>query len=179
MLWDHSSPALQTESLRRLGIPAQSLQEQLQLVPELEEAVSAFVSQHFCKTMIGVHLRASAEAVRAGKSADLGQVCERIDQLLDAYPDSGLFLASDNVASIAAIKARYPNVITRPKWLPVANEPLHLNDNTESSGIAIASDARIELVLLSACDELIHPALSSFSLAAARWSSASHQTSPY
>lgn len=174
VLWDHSSPALKTEALRRLGIPAPSLQQQLQLVPELEEAVSSFVSKYFRQLMIGVHLRASAEAVRAGKSADLGQVCERIDQLLDAHPDSGLFLASDNAASIAAMKARYPKVITRPKWLPAADDPLHLSDNIDSSGIAIASDALIELALLAACDQLIHPALSSFSLAAARWSGLPH-----
>ena len=170
VLWDHSSTALKTEALQRLGDPALSLQQQLQLVPELEEAVSTFVGQHFYQPMIGVHLRASAEAVRAGKSADLGQVCERIDQLLDAHPDSGLFLASDNAASIASMKARYPQVITRPKWLPAANDPLHLSDNTDGSGIAIASDALIELALLAACDQLIYPALSSFSLAAARWS---------
>ena len=170
VLWDHSASALSMVSLRRLGIPEPPpLQQHLQLRSALQEVISIFQGQHFRQPMVGVHLRASAEAVRAGKSAALDNVYQRIDQLLNAHPDSGLFLASDNAATIAALRARYPAVLTRPKWLPATDAPLHLNEDSETSGIAIASDALIELALLASCDHLIHPALSSFSLAAARW----------
>jgi|GEM_PF-674295 len=170
VLWDHSAQPLQVAALRRLGAAeTPPLRQYLQPLPPLQDAISAFCQQHFHQPMIGVHVRASGEAVRAGKSADLNQMFQRLDQLLVAHPVSGLFLASDNAAAIAAMRARYPEVLTRSKWLPAADAPLHLAEGVKPSGIAIANDALIEMALLAACDWLVHPALSSFSQAAARW----------
>jgi hypothetical protein len=171
ILWDQGITGLQAASQRRLGIhEPPPLRQHLQLLTPLQEAINDFQRQHFCQSMIGIHLRASSEAVRAGKSATLQHMFQCLDQLLDAHPDSGMFLASDNAAAIAAMRARYPAVLTRPKWLPAADNPLHFTDNLEVSGIAIVRDALIDLALLASCDQLIHPARSSFSIAAARWS---------
>lgn len=172
VLWDHSSTALQAAALRRLkASQPPPLLQHLQPLAPLQDAINAYCLQHFCKPVIGVHLRASGEAMRAGKSADLAQVWQRLDQLLTDHPDSILFLASDNAAAIAAMRARYPDLLTRPKWLPASDAPLHLAEDVDATSPAIAADALIELALLASCDWLIHPALSSFSLAAARWSS--------
>ena len=169
VVWDHSSKALQAAALRRLGSPeAPPLSNHILPHSALQDAISTFRHQHFRKPIIGVHLRASSEAMRAGKSADLHQVFQCLDQLQASHAWSDLFLASDNAAAIEAMRARYPDVLTRPKWLPAIDTPLHLAEGAEPSGLGIARDALIELALLASCDWLLHPALSSFSLASAR-----------
>lgn len=171
VLWDHAKTSSQALA-RRLDSPdpGASLARGIEPVGPLQAAIAHFKAAHFRPSMLGVHVRDTAEAARGGKRANRAVLSHLVDQLMARHPASGLFLASDNAAVITATQARHPCTVSRPKWMPEPGAPLHLARHQGQEGLQVAADAAVDIWLLASCDQLIYPASSSFSRTAARLS---------
>jgi hypothetical protein len=171
VLWDHAKTSSQALARGLDGPdPAAPLASRVEPVGTLRAAIAHFKAAHFSPSMLGVHVRDTDEAARGGKRANPAALVGQVDQLMARHPASGLFLASDNAAVIAATQARHPCTVSRPKWMPEPGAPLHLAHHQGQEGLQVAADAAIDIWLLAGCDRLIYPATSSFSRTAARLS---------
>ncbi|MCP9927906.1 nodulation protein NodZ [Cyanobium sp. CH-040] len=143
----------------------------LQPSPGIAMEVSRFAAEHFQPRMIGVHLRDTMEPGAAEKARRDSAVLRVIRHLRRRWPDSTVFLATDNRDTEARIRDCVPRLVVRQKLLPAPGLPVHLSDFGPSAAEK-TRDAVIDLLLLACCDALVHPSNSSFSVAASMLSSA-------
>jgi hypothetical protein len=173
VLWDHTP--------KRPPGPS-PLGTRIRPSADLRDTLARFKQQHFTQPMLGVHVRDTSEAQRAGKRTCPLQLLLQIDRWMAQHPGQGLFVACDNSATLAAIRERHPRAVSHSKWMPAAGEPLHLACHQGDGGLQVARDALLDIWLLASCAALVYPAQSSFSCAAASLSglpaSALHPVAP-
>ena len=128
---------------------------ELVLRPAVEARVEEFAREHLDRATVGVHARYSDRRVR------LRRILQRVDAMVEADPDLGVFLATDNVDVKRAIERRYPRVITTPHWYPPAGAQPHGHDDCPDR-VENGIEALVDLYLLAACDRLVCDAMSSF-----------------
>ncbi len=131
----------------------------------LREQVESFRDRHFTRPMIGVHVRKTFEKGGAGKQVNDESYPRAIAAVRRRHPEAGVFLATDNADMVGMLGRHFPGLVTRPKWFPVAGQPIHFAHDGPDR-LARAEDAVVEMCLLASCDYLLYPALSSFSMAA-------------
>jgi hypothetical protein len=66
---------------------------------------------------------------------------------------------------LEALRSRYPQVVSRPKWFAAPGEPLHLAPDCPDS-FTMARDALLEMAMLARCDWLVSVDNSSYSIVA-------------
>lgn len=141
--------------------------------PEIcEIAEKLYNSKLKGRPIIGVHLRGTDALVekrrlQLGHRLDVVRYCDRIDDLLEAQPDAGIFVASDAQVSVDRIREIYGDRVVstdavRHKDGALAGKgptggimPAHLTvdpDVTAKSG----EEAVIDYLLLCSCDALVH-----------------------
>ena len=140
--------------------------------PPVRERIQAFQNRHFREPMIGVHVRLSNEPQARNKQVPESRYHACIRRVRRQYPAAGIFLATDNRAVQERFFARYGNaVVTTDKWFGQPGEPLHRAADKADS-LENAVEALTDMFLLAACDYLIFPSQSSFSLTASYFSAA-------
>ncbi|MFZ1575533.1 MAG: nodulation protein NodZ [Chromatiaceae bacterium] len=173
VMWDFDgfTPSWQAaDPVRRVGSSPEDALRQLAArhvrpAARIREQVAAFRERHFTRPMMGVHVRKTFEKGGAGKQVNDESYPRAIAAVRRRHPEAGIFLATDNADMVGMIGRRFPGLVTRPKWFPTAGQPIHFTPEGPER-LARAEDAVVEMCLLAACDYLIYPALSSFSMAA-------------
>ena len=155
-------PALRNtplDSYTQLGVRGsirELLSRDMKLVPEIRMKVDEFKARHWKAPMIGLHIRCT------DLKTDLGAYRKALDRLLTQVPDATLFLATDNAQVMEDYIARYPRVVSTPKWLPAGVHSLHQNAACPDR-FANGVEALLDMYLLAECDYLIYPGSSTFS----------------
>jgi hypothetical protein len=140
--------------------------------PRVRERIQAFQARHFRQPMIGVHVRLSNEPQARSKQVPESRYRACIRRVRRQHPAAGIFLATDNRAVQERFLARYGDaVVTTDKWFGQPGEPLHRAAD-KGDRLENAVEALTDLFLLAACEYLIFPAQSSFSLTASYFSAA-------
>lgn len=82
-----------------LATRAQELLNELQPIPSITARIASFQQKFFRPTMIGVHLRrGDFERARPDHVANLDAALNAVDHYLDAAPDAGILLCTDDGA---------------------------------------------------------------------------------
>jgi hypothetical protein len=140
----------------------------------VSQAVNAYRARYFRPEMIGVHIRLSNEAQCRTKSVEESHYHTLIRRIRRRYPETGIFLATDNIEVERRFGHRYGELlVTTEKWFGEAGDPLHLSKR-RGDRFQNAVEALTDMFLLASCSHLIFPALSSFSLMASLLSSAAN-----
>lgn len=137
-------------------ILARVLKEHMVLSKEIRAKIDAFKAEHFSGEVIGGHVR------YMDRKTSLEDFLKHIDRLQARRPDAMIFLATDNKDAEKAIRARYPKVVTTPKWFPETGISMHHNPECPDR-LTNAVEALIDMYLLAECDYLIFPSSSTFS----------------
>lgn len=160
VLWDFCGQPLNT-------LPcAELVSRVLQPRSFIRSEVAQFQAVNWRPQMIGVHVRGAREQNLGEKGSNLALTLKALASARRRLPDAGLFLATDSPEAVQRITALYPDCVTRNKWMSPQGEALHLHRPQEVSGLEVARDALVDLLLLGACNELLYPAQSSFSITA-------------
>ena len=126
----------------------------------IERRLRQFRQAHFGQgPVIGIHIRQS------DKSIGLGWYRKALAEHVGRQPQATIFLATDNRAVEAEIKALYPQVITQDKWLPTPGSRAHGSEECPDR-LAHAAEALVDILLLASCDWLIYSRTTSFGLLA-------------
>lgn len=144
----------------------QALFAALQPTPPIQQASAGFYQHHFRPTMIGVHLRrGDLLRQRPDTASNTAQAIAAVDHFLDAFPDAGIFLCTDDGATMphSGRQARREGVqaIFRLRYgsRVVWTTPRSLDRRTPQA----IQDAVVDLWLLRATDRVVGTQGSSFS----------------
>lgn len=144
----------------------QALFAALQPTPPIQQAIDDFRQRHFRPTMIGVHLRrGDLLRQRPDAASNTAQAIAAVDHFLDAFPEAGIFLCTDDGAIIphSGRQARREGVqeIFRLRYggRVVWTTPRSLDRRTPQA----IQDAVADLWLLRTTDLVVGTRASSFS----------------
>ena len=134
-------------------------QEHLTLAPEIQKQIRHFKEKFWGNHVIGIHIRYS------DKTIGLTWYKKALSTYVEKFPNSTIFLATDNRAVEEELSAQYPQLITMEKWLPQAGIRAH--GNPECPDLREhAIQALLDIYLLAECDCLIYSRTTSFGLLA-------------
>ena len=145
-----------------LALESRILRNHLMPTPAISEKVESEWNRFGGAPMIGVHARSSSEFSKNKGLITVEQYLRAIDTALSRQPQASIFVASDNALCIEKIREKYPRIFVRKKWLATPGQSLHLNADCPDK-LQATIDGLIEMLLLGRCDQIICPALSSFS----------------
>jgi hypothetical protein len=162
--YTHKTPALRNlfkgkyAHLKNVETPAilrSTLDEKLQLVPEIKAGIDEFKANYFGDDTIGVHVRYTDIKVPLDKI--IGKV-----QAVARRRDPVIFLATDSQEVVETFQAKFPRLVTTNKWFPPDGQRMHQNwdycPNRYENGV----EALTDLFLLSECRSLVFSSKSSF-----------------
>jgi hypothetical protein len=132
----------------------------VRLQPDVAAMIEACKKESFSPRMIGVHVRYGSDA-RSGQRVPMEVYEAHLAGLLRCYPDAGIFLAADQAAAVAHLRAKFPRVTTLAKVLPASGESLHISADVKDRAQSFRN-ALMDIWLLGECDFLLFPAESSF-----------------
>jgi hypothetical protein len=114
---------------------------------------------------IGVHVRATHEAMAQKGYVGISSYFDAVDRLVEKTRIGTIVLATDNATVENKFRERYNTVITYSKWLPEPGASIHLNPTCPDL-LDAAKDALIEILMLARCGYLVTLGNSSFSIIA-------------
>lgn len=145
---------------------AQEMLRALQPISSIAARIDAFQAHYFRPTMIGVHLRrGDYNIARADLVANLDDALHAVDHWLDAVPDAGILLCTDDGAPYPGLGQSGPYQGVREKFLErygarvVSTVPRSLDRSTPES----IQDAVQDLWLLRQTQFFVGTTGSSFS----------------
>ncbi|MEA5466546.1 hypothetical protein [Leptothoe sp. PORK10 BA2] len=132
----------------------------LRLAPAIQDRIESFKRQHFTdQPTIGIHIRQSDKAI------SYPWYKRALANHVERYPNSRIFLATDNRDVETEISSLYPHVSVVDKWLPPPGVKAH--GNTTCPDLKEhAIEALLDLFLLTSCNHLIYSRTTSFGLLA-------------
>jgi hypothetical protein len=142
------------------GVIRKVLVQTMSLSDTVRQRIEEFKAAHWPKTVIGVHIRYS------DRKTELARYERCLDRLLRGHPGTHIFLATDNKDVYGDYVKRYDRVFSTPKWYPDGMESMHQNTQC-GDRVANGIEALVDMYLLAACDFLIFPSVSTFSLISA------------
>ena len=136
--------------------------------------VDDFVRAHLGATTIGVHVRQSDNMSQPylgrGHGVSVAAIEEALAARLAADPGATIFLATDNRAVLDHFRARYPRLVSLPKWYPpLAGDRMHGNPQAPDP-LTSAEDALTDMLLLARCRRLVYSSRATFGRYAAAFS---------
>ena len=129
----------------------------------IQSIVDQFVKENFRQRMLGLHIRATDLMAPVEK---LLRVAGRVVKQHDC---DGVFVATDNAEVEERARKLLPNVISLPKQLPKAGIPLHYDPQCQDR-LERATQALVDMLLLSRCPDLVYACRSSFGYVASLFS---------
>ena len=138
-----------------LEILRDAAKKYLQPCERVQSITNQFVSENYRKRMLGLHIRAT------DLQAPVEKLLRVAGQLVKKYNCDGVFCATDNAEVEVRARQMLPNVITLPKELPKGSIPLHYDPNCQDR-VERATQALVDMLLLSRCPILAYASRSSF-----------------
>ncbi|PIQ53213.1 MAG: hypothetical protein COW02_07655 [Comamonadaceae bacterium CG12_big_fil_rev_8_21_14_0_65_59_15] len=154
----------QFKQLSRDAIKAILMRDYIQLKKHIIEAIDQFQRNNFGPNTIGVHVRYTDNLLPkfvARRNVIVDNYFPIIDKLLDAKPDLGIFLCTDNIKVLELFEKSYSNVFSTPKFYPEDNGAIHSSKLCEDK-VLMGEQALVDMFLLSRCERLLHTGTSSF-----------------
>ena len=139
------------------GIIRKVLTEQMKLSDEVHQRIDEYKTANWPERVIGVHVR------HTDRRTNLAKYEKQLCRLLKRYPDTHIFLATDNRQVSQEYHKRFKNVFSTPKWFPESMASMHQNSECPDK-IENAIEALMDMYLLAECDCLIYSGYSTFSL---------------
>ena len=125
--------------------------------------VSQFKSDHFNKRMLGLHIRATDLMAPVEKLLKLaGEIAKKENC-------DGVFCATDNAEVEDRARRLLPNLVTLPKQMATQGIPLHYDPECKDR-VERATQALVDMLLLSECPNLLYASRSSFAYVATMFS---------
>ena len=141
--------------MSNLEILREAAQKYLQPNERVQTITNRFVSENFRDRMLGLHIRAT------DLQAPVENLLKTAAGLVKKYQCEGVFCATDNAEVEDRARKMLPNVVTLPKELPKGSIPLHYDPNCQDR-VERATQALVDLLLLSRCPTLAYASRSSF-----------------
>lgn len=145
--------------MTNLQILREAAQKYVKPCDRITQLVDQFVQSNFRPNMLGLHIR----------STDLQAPVEKLLSLASRVAKErqceGVFVATDNGEVETRARQMLPNVVTLPKKLPKGAIPLHYDPECQDR-IETASQALVDMLLLSRCPTLVYASRSSFAYVA-------------
>jgi len=127
----------------------------LQPCERVQSLVNEFTATHFQPRMLGLHIRATDLQAPTEKILAVAQ-----RQVLEQGCD-GVFCATDNADVEDRVRSLFPNVVTLPKGMARGGIPLHYDPEC-GDRVERATQALVDILLLSRCNALVYASRSSF-----------------
>ena len=137
------------------AILREAAQKFLQPCERVQSIVSQFVDDNFQGRMLGLHIRAT------DLRAPVEKLLRAASRQIKRYGCDGVFCATDNAEVEDRVRLTLPNVVTLPKQLPKGAVPLHYDPDCQDR-IERATQALVDMLLLSQCQNLVYASRSSF-----------------
>lgn len=134
-------------------------QRYLRPCERINSILDKFVAEHFRGRMLGLHIRAT------DLQAPVEKLIRFADRIVRQQKCDGVFLSTDNGDVEERVKRLLPNVVTTPKQLPKGAIPLHYDPECQDR-IERATQALVDMLLLSRCPNLVYASRSSFGFVA-------------
>jgi hypothetical protein len=150
-------------SMSNQAILKDAAQKYLQPNDRVRSIVNQFTSEHFQKRMLGLHIRAT------DLMAPVEKLLNVASRLVKQHQIDGVFVATDNADVEVRARNMLPNVITLPKQLPKGGIPLHYDPECQNR-LERATQALVDMILLSQCTDLVYASRSSFGYVASLFS---------
>ena len=147
----------QYRKMSDLEILRQAAQKYAQPNERVQSITNQFVSEHFRDRMLGLHIRAT------DLRAPVEKLLSVAGQLVKKYDCKGVFCATDNAEVEDRARQLLPNLVTLPKQLPKGSIPLHYDPSCQDR-VERATQALVDMLLLSRCPTLAYASRSSFGL---------------
>jgi len=142
----------------------EAAQRFLQPCERVRLIVDQFVGEHFRGRMLGLHIRATDLCAPVDKLLRLASRVARTDGC------AGVFCSTDNADVEDRVRQTLPNVVMTPKDLPKAGIPPHYDTGCQDR-IERATQALVDMLLLSRCQNLAYASRSSFGYVAGLYAS--------
>jgi hypothetical protein len=127
----------------------------LQPCERIRTTVDHYIAQHFTHRMLGLHIRAT-DAL-----APVGKLIRTAKRLVRQQGCDGVFCATDSAEMEERMRRTLPNVLILPKQMPKEVIPLHY-DPACKDRVERATQALMDILLLSRCQSLSYSGRSSF-----------------
>ncbi|MBI1218757.1 MAG: hypothetical protein GC186_09445 [Rhodobacteraceae bacterium] len=124
------------------------------------EAILAEARGPAGRPLIGVHIRYTDRKI------PLGKVKAALRRRIAERPGAAIFLATDNAAVQAEMRAEFEGIVVAPKYLPEDGARLH-SEHATFDKTAEAESALVDMWVLGRADHLIYSKHSSFSVTSA------------
>jgi hypothetical protein len=138
------------------GVIHQVLTKHMILQEGIRRRIDDFKARHWADQMIGLHIR------HTDRRTNLAAYGRALETFLRRSPRAHIFLATDNREVSEDYHRRFKNVISTPKWFPDGMSPMHYNQECPDR-VENGVEALVDMHLLSSCDYLIYPSVSTFS----------------
>lgn len=125
----------------------------------IRSIVEQFGAEHFKKRMLGLHIRATDLMAPVEK---LLRIAVQIARKEDC---DGVFCATDNAEVEERARKLLPNLVTLPKQMTKQGIPLHYDPEC-TDRVERATQALVDMLLLSECPNLLYASRSSFAYVA-------------
>jgi hypothetical protein len=142
-------------TMSNASILKDAVKQYLQPNDRINSIVSQFASKHMQGRILGLHIRATDLTAPVEK---LLYVARRISRQQDCC---GVFCATDNSDVEDRVRQMIPNVVTFPKQFTKAAVPLHYDPDCKDR-VQRATQALVDMLLLSKCSTLVYASRSSF-----------------
>jgi hypothetical protein len=142
-------------SLSNVAILRETAQRYLQPTERVNSMLQTFVGEHFRGKMLGLHIRAT------DLQAPVEKLLKIASRMVKKHQCDGVFCATDNADVEQRVRDMMPNVVTLPKKLPKGAVPLHYDPDCQNR-VETATQALLDILLLSRCQNLVYASRSSF-----------------
>jgi len=138
------------------GIIREVLTKQMILQEGIRRRIADFKAEHWAEQVIGLHIR------HTDRQTNLNAYRRALERFLRRSPQAHIFLATDNRMVSEEYHRQFKNVISTAKWFPDGMLSMHYNSACPDR-VASGIEALVDMYLLSDCDYLIYPSVSTFS----------------
>jgi len=149
-------------TMTNVEILGETAKSYLQPCERVQSLVNEFTKTRFQPRMLGLHIRAT----------DLQAPTEKIlavaKRQLQEQRCDGVFCATDNADVEDRVRSLFPNVVTLPKGMARGGIPLHYDPEC-GDRVERATQALVDILLLSRCDALVYASRSSFGYVASMY----------
>ena len=127
----------------------------LQPCDRVQGLLDQFTKTHFQPRMLGVHIRAT------DMQAPTEKILRVVQRQIREQDCNGVFCATDNADVEDRVRSMFPNVVTLPKGMARGGIPLHYDPEC-GDRVERATQALVDILLLSKCNSLVYASRSSF-----------------
>ena len=143
------------KTMTNVEILRDTARQYLRPCERVQTLVDQFTAAQFLPRMLGLHIRAT------DLQAPTEKILKVVQRQIRDQGFNGVFCATDNADVEDRVRSMFPNVVTLPKGMARGGIPLHYDPEC-SDRVERATQALVDILLLSRCNSLVYASRSSF-----------------